>query len=255
MKRLILFPLLFCILLSGCAASPASSGSAPATSSPSASSYSSPADTPAAPSSSASSGKAEVSTESAARVETRQEFVSVQAQDSTQKILLVFQIPTDWVYNGYNVFEDESGKKVLEIGSPFLASESAAFSDTRVTQFDGTDSNTEGVYLGKQEFSLSEQEGLSRKAVAYCYETYPADSNTAWYPCHTFTYTQGYVLPLHFYQSEKQDDLALIKQVLNDLEIFISKTAVSSSSAVDSGNASSGSEAVESAGTSNSTSG
>lgn len=176
----------------------------------------------------------------------------MQAQDSTQKILLVFQIPTDWVYNGYNVFEDETGKKVLEIGSPFLCAESTAFSDARVTQFDGTD-NAEGVYLGKQEFSLSEQEGLSRKAVAYCYETYPADSNTPWYPSHTFTYTQGYVVPLHFYQSEKQEDLALVKQVLNDLEIFISKPASSSSAST--ADSASSSQAAESSGASGSTSG
>lgn len=216
-------------MLSGCAPSSVSSGSATVGSSAPASAAAS-SDAPVTGDTSESTAATDASSEQAARVETHQEFVSVQTQDSTQKILLVFQIPTKWVYKGYNIFEDENGKKVLEIGTPFLSPESTAFSDERVTQFGDAIEDSGAVYLGKQEFPLSEQEGLSRKAVAYCYQAYPSDSDTAWYPCYTFTYTQGYVVPLHFYQSEQQKELSLVKQVLNDLEIFISKTPSASSS-------------------------
>ena len=146
----------------------------------------------------------------------------------------MLQVPKDWVYNGFNTFTDASGKKTLEVGAPFVVSESTAFSDERVKQ----NAEPGNVFLNQQEISLSEQEELSRRALIYSYEGYPADSDTPSYPSYTFIATQGYVVPLYFYQYEKQDDLSLVKQVLEESEIFISKNSAASSNTDSSGSTS-----------------
>ena len=134
----------------------------------------------------------------------------------------MLQVPKDWVYNGFNTFTDASGKKTLEVGAPF----------------DKQNAEPGNVFLNQQEISLSEQEGLSRRALIYSYEGYPADSDTPWYPSYTFIATQGYVVPLYFYQYEKQDGLSLVKQVLEESEIFISKNSAASSNTDSSGSTS-----------------
>lgn len=187
------------------------------------------------------SASASDSVSDAKRVETRQEFLSLTVQNSTQKLLLVLQVPKDWTDSGFHTFVDEQGRKTLEVGAPFAASESTAFSDERVTQFDEQNAQPGSVFLGRQEISLSEQEGLSRKALIYSYEGYPADSDTPWYPSYTFISSQGYVVPLYFYQYEKQEDLAPVKQVLEESEIFISKNSAASSDAASADSAVSGS--------------
>lgn len=238
MKRILICTLLAGLLLSGCSSAPSSSAAASsrqpsAGSSSAAISSSSGIETSVSESTSSSDSSSD-----AKRVETRQEFLSLTAQNSTQKLLLVLQVPKDWVYNGFNTFTDASGKKTLEVGAPFVVSESTAFSDERVTQFDKQNAEPGNVFLNQQEISLSEQEELSRRALIYSYEGYPADSDTPWYPSYTFIATQGYVVPLYFYQYEKQDDLSLVKQVLEESEIFISKNSAASSNTDSSGSTS-----------------
>lgn len=118
MKRILICTLLAGLLLSGCSSAPSSSAAASsrqpsAGSSSAAISSSSGIETSVSESTSSSDSSSD-----AKRVETRQEFLSLTAQNSTQKLLLVLQVPKDWVYNGFNTFTDASGKKRWKSAHP-----------------------------------------------------------------------------------------------------------------------------------------